>query len=237
LKTEGKNGRLQDGAGALRDQAEPADQAAVGQGHLVGGVALPGGMHLVGATVGGRRPPRAGGGQAGQSEPAADGLHRGEGGAGVVFAQDDADKAGPPARVLLAEGAGLGDQVGRGARPGAVVIGGGAGLAGLAELSQQAAGRAHAEAETRGEGRGAQAAPGGGKERLADGEGDGSWHRWGSAAGEGAPDRVSPEHGAAKPDVPFSGQSTCSPTEPPAVTDTRSRGAGREPLRGLSHLT
>lgn len=158
---------------------------AVGQGHLVGGVALPGGMHLLGTAVGGRRPPPGGGGQAGLSEPAANRLRRGERGAGVVFAQDDADKAGPPAGVLLAEGAGLGDQVGRGARAGAVAIGGGASLAGLAELLQQAADRALGEAEARGQGGEILAVLRGGKERLADGEGNSGWHRKDSTGGRG----------------------------------------------------
>jgi hypothetical protein len=102
-KARGENDRLQDGAAALVGDAEPADLAAVAQGHLVGGVDLPDLVGPPGAAGGAARSAaRRGGRQAGGREPALQGAL---GGclAGVLAAQEDPNQAGPPAGVLAAQ--------------------------------------------------------------------------------------------------------------------------------------
>lgn len=98
--------------------AQPTDQLAAGQGHLVGGIDLPDVVRGAGA---GPAPRATGRGrlQAGAGEPALEGAHVRQGGAGEAAGEVDAQEAGAPAGVLLAQGEGVGAVLGVGARPAA----------------------------------------------------------------------------------------------------------------------
>jgi hypothetical protein len=109
LNTWGENPAAQEGAAALVDAAEAAGQAAVGQGYLVGGIALPPLMHTRGATVGGQAPwARRRRAEVELHEPAlqrprAGQLNVGEALSWEVLGQDDADELGAPVGVVTAQ--------------------------------------------------------------------------------------------------------------------------------------
>lgn len=136
------------------------------------------------------------------AQPALQGARAGQVEVGVAVVELDAQEAGSPQGVCLAEGQDQGESgmVLTGAsRAGPVVAGQVVGLA--AEALQEVADGARAQAQAiRQFGRG-QALVGEGQEALADGEGDGVWHGSPRSTVTGyAEDTASP--GAAKPLCP-----------------------------------
>jgi hypothetical protein len=99
----GENLRLQEGAGAFIDQAQPTDLRAVAQAHAFGGIDLPALMRSGGPLIGRRCPPPFGRRtEAGAGEVALQGAFAGHAAVGVLLGQQHANQPGPPAGVLAA---------------------------------------------------------------------------------------------------------------------------------------
>src|SRR5205823_12336192 len=120
--------------------------------------------------------------QAGPRHPALDGARVRQGGAGEAARQLDAQQAGAPARVLPAQGQGVGDVVGVGARAAGAVARRVRAAAG-AEGPQQVAGGARRQAEAGGQGGGVGLVLGGPPQGGPDRQRDGGGH--GAALGSG----------------------------------------------------
>jgi hypothetical protein len=121
-----------------------------------------------------------GGAEAGLVEPALQGAFGGNAGAGEVLAQQDAEVAGPPGRVLPPPGQRLVVQLLRGLRAGTVLVAVGRGkyrVGVRAEAVQEWADRAQREAEGLGNGGGRLAAPVTTQERLPQRQGSGCGQR------------------------------------------------------------
>jgi hypothetical protein len=154
----GENFGPQGGAGALVDDPQPADALPGLEPDQLGGVHLPDLVRLAGPLgVGGRAAAGGRRAEAGLVEPALQGAHGGQVGAGVAAAEEDADEAGAPAGVVAAEGEGLVPELagGRGLAAAAAAVGGRESLAAaVAEAAEEGSDGTGREAEGAGDGGG-----------------------------------------------------------------------------------